>query len=95
MCKKTKEMLVDFRRQSVVDQLSIDGVVIERVDSYKYLDTVLDHKLTFSDNTDAIFKKRQNRLFLQRKLRKMDMNSDLLQSFYRCWCFLSFQGLVD
>ena len=26
-------------------------------DSYKYLGAVLDHKLGFNDNTDAIFKK--------------------------------------
>ena len=66
--RKTKEMLVDFRRQSFVDQLSIDGVVIERIDSYTYLGTVLDHKITFNDNIVAIFKKYQKRLFFLHKL---------------------------
>ena len=48
-------MLVNFRRRSVVDQLSVDGVVIEREDGCKYLGTDLDHTLTLSDSTSAIF----------------------------------------
>ena len=56
------------------------GVAIEHLERFKYLGTVLDHKLTFSDNTDTIYKKCQ--VILLRKLRSMDLNIDLLQSFY-------------
>ena len=65
---------------------------------FKYLGAVLDHKLTFNDKTDAIFRCQQ-RLFLLSKLRNMDMNNDLLPSFYggyieSAWTFFSFDGFV-
>ena len=74
--QKTKAMLVDFKRQFVFNQLSIDVVAIVRVDGYKDLRTVLNQDLIFNDNTDAIFKMCLKRLFVLRKLRNMDMNSD-------------------
>ena len=67
---KPKEMLVDFRRQSVINQFSIYGIDIEHVDRYKCLGTGLDHSLTFNDNTDAIFRKCQKRLFFLQKTQK-------------------------
>ena len=41
-----------------MNQLSINGVAFESVDIYTYFGTVLDDKLMFNDNTDAIFKKK-------------------------------------
>ena len=47
--KKTKEMLIDFRNaQTVIKDLFIDGVKVERVTEYKYLETVSDNKLNFN-----------------------------------------------
>ena len=38
--KKTKEMLIDFRKApTVIPDLFIDGVKVERVTKYKYLGT--------------------------------------------------------
>ena len=46
--KKTKEMQIDFRKApTVIPDLIIDGVKVERVTGHKYLGTVLDNKLTF------------------------------------------------
>ena len=42
-------------RQSVVRQLSTDGVALKGVDSHDYLGTILDRKFTLNDDTDAIF----------------------------------------
>ena len=51
--KKTKELLIDFRTNPTpVPELLIDGSVVERVTEYKYLGTILDHKLNFDANTN-------------------------------------------
>ena len=47
--KKTKQMLIDFRKApTVITDLFNDGVKVERVTVYKYLGTVLDNKLNFN-----------------------------------------------
>ena len=44
--KKIKEMLTDFRKApTVIPDLFIDGVKVEKVTEYKYPGTVLDNKL--------------------------------------------------
>ena len=49
-----------FRKNHVpVPDLVIDGVIVERVNEYKYLGTVLDEKLNFTVNTDFIQRKCQ------------------------------------
>ena len=66
--KKTKKMLIDFRKAlTVIPDLFIDGVKVERVTEYKYLGTVLDNKLNFNKNTDFIHKRCQPRIFLPSK----------------------------
>ena len=58
--KKTKEMLIDFRKApTVIPDLFIGGMKVERVTEYKYLGTVLDNKLNFNRNTYFIHKKCQ------------------------------------
>ena len=37
-----------------------DGTAVEQVDSFKYLDTVVDKKLNFKANTQAVVKKSVN-----------------------------------
>ena len=52
-------MLTDFRKApTVIQDLFIDGVKVERATEYKYIDlgTVLDNKLNFNKNTDSIHK---------------------------------------
>ena len=53
--KKTKEMLFDFRKApTVILNIFIDGLKVERVTEHKYLGTILDNKLYFNINTDFI-----------------------------------------
>lgn len=81
---KTKDMCIDFRRvQPSPDTIVIDGQTVESVESYKYLGTFLDNKLTFKKNTDSIHKKSQQRLFCLRKLSKFQVDSTLMILFYR------------
>jgi hypothetical protein len=84
--KKTKEMVIDFRRNpDSVPVLFIDGTKVERVGEYKYLGTIIDSKLTFTPNTNAIHKKCQPRLYCLQKLRSLNVNHSVLCAFYRCF----------
>ena len=67
--KKTKEMLIDLRKApTVIPDLFIDGMKVERVTEYKYLGTILDNKLNFNKNTDFIHQRCQPRIFCLQKL---------------------------
>ncbi|KAI3376480.1 hypothetical protein L3Q82_016937 [Scortum barcoo] len=67
---KTKELVVDFRRRSHSPPapVSIQGMDIDTVKSYKYLGVHLNDNLDWSDNTNALVKKGNSRLFLLRRL---------------------------
>ena len=82
--KKTKEMLIDFRKvPTVIPDLFIDGVKVERVTEYKYLGTVLDNKLNLNKNTDFIHKRCQPRIFGLQKLRSLNVSAAILRIFCR------------
>ena len=62
--KKTKEMVIESGKANVsVNELSIDGEKVERVEEFRYLGTVIDSKLNFDENTAAIVKRCNQRLF--------------------------------
>ena len=83
---KTQEMVFDFRRSGVPPRpLVIDGQEVCRVNTYKYLGTIIDSKLTFNENTDNIFRKAQSRLYMLRKLRSFGVSTKTLKIFYFCF----------
>lgn len=43
--------MIDFRRKESASAVVINGVTVERVDSYKYLGVVIDDKLQWKENT--------------------------------------------
>ncbi|KAI4887416.1 hypothetical protein NFI96_018878, partial [Prochilodus magdalenae] len=66
---KTREMCIDFRRSRPSQQpISINGVDVEVVRSYRYLAVHLDERLDWSVNTDTVYKKAQSRLYFLRRL---------------------------
>lgn len=66
---KTKEMLIDFSTNShAVSSTLINDQTIEVVKQYKYLGIIIDDKLTFEPQVDAICKKSHQRMFFYRKL---------------------------
>ncbi len=70
---KTKELVVDFRRQSREHTpISIDKTPVERVNSFKFLGVHITEDLTWSTHTDAVLKKAHQRLFFLRRLRKLE-----------------------
>ncbi len=82
---KTKELVVDFRRQSREHTpITIDKTPVERVNSFKFLCVHITEDLTWSAHTDAVLKKSHQRLFFLRRLRKFGMNPSILRSFYTC-----------
>lgn len=81
---KTKELVIDFgRSRSTPQPVSIGGVEVEIVKTYKYLGVQLDHKLDWSANTTALYKKGQSRMFFLGRLASFNICRKLLQMFYQ------------
>ncbi len=82
---KTKELVVDYRRQSREHTpITIDKTPVERVSSFKFLSVHITEDLTWSAHTDAVLKKAHQRLFFLRQLRKFGTSPRILRSFYTC-----------
>ncbi|XP_070710531.1 piggyBac transposable element-derived protein 4-like [Pempheris klunzingeri] len=80
---KTKEMVVDFHKKpSITAPVSIQGLGIERVRTYKYLGVHLNNKLDWTDNTDSLYKRGQSRLYLLRRLGSFGVSRPLLRTFF-------------
>lgn len=80
---KTKDMILDFRKNPpVTTPTFLKGTAVEVVSQYKYLGTILDNKLSFETNSDAICRKANQRLFYLRKLRCFNVDKKLLKMFY-------------
>ncbi|XP_037834516.1 uncharacterized protein LOC108251624 [Kryptolebias marmoratus] len=81
---KTKEIVVDFRRtQTKHAPLSINGAVVERVSSTKFLGVHISEDLSWTINTAAVAKKAHQRLYFLRKLRRARAPTPIMTTFYR------------
>jgi len=80
---KTKDMIIDFRTRTV-DHVTtiIKGQTVEQVESFKYLGTIIDLKLSFESNCDMVCKKGHQRLRCLRKLAKFHIDRRMLSLFY-------------
>ncbi len=82
---KTKELVVDFRRQTREHtHITIDKTPVEWVSSFKFLGVHITEDLTWSAHTDAVLKKAHQCLFFLRQLRKFGTSPRILRSFYTC-----------
>ncbi|KAI4899630.1 hypothetical protein NFI96_014632 [Prochilodus magdalenae] len=63
--------------------ISIKGVDVEVVRSYRYLGVHLDERLDWSVNTDIVYKKAQSRLYFLRRLGSFGICQKLLLMFYQ------------
>ena len=80
---KTKELVLDARKTKILFvPVKVNNEPVEVVSNFKYLGTLIDNKLSFSDNSDLISKKSQQCLYLLRKLRSFDVSRELLQIVY-------------
>ncbi|KAM9816502.1 uncharacterized protein ACBT44_010814 isoform 1-T1 [Syngnathus typhle] len=81
---KTKEIVVDFRKGRTQHlPLIIDGAVVERVSSAKFLGVHISEDLSWSTNTASLAKKAQRRLYFLRKLRRASAPPAVMTAFYR------------
>ena len=82
--KKTKEMVIDFRRSPHTSKpVLINDEEIDIVDKYKYLGTIIDCKLTWNENVDYLYKKGQQRLYFLRRLNNFRIDCSLMLLFYK------------
>ena len=80
---KTKEMIIDFRKNKEdPEPVILKGKTVERVHSYKYLGTIIDDTLSWSQNTASILSKANTRVYCLRKLHTFHVNTDMLQLFF-------------
>ena len=80
---QTREMIVDFRkRKNPLAPIIVNGDSIERVDCFKFLATV-SSDLAWVNNTGAVVKKAQQRLFFLHQLKKFGLRREILVQFYR------------
>lgn len=63
--------------------LTINGVKLERVDSFEFLGTMISSTLKWDDNLVCIIKKSHQRLFFLCQLRKLGVFGEGLLQFHR------------
>ena len=82
---KTKELIIQTKSEGDDNMVPviINNQPIEKVKQFKYLGTIIDQSLTFSHNTDYIYKKANQRLYLIRKLRSFGVSQHILITAYR------------
>ncbi|KAL0161432.1 hypothetical protein M9458_045157, partial [Cirrhinus mrigala] len=82
--EKTKEIVVDFRRVHTQHApLTINGASVERVSSTKFLGVHITEDLSWMNNTTALAKKSQQRLYFLHKLRRARAPAPIMYTFYR------------
>ncbi|XDV31630.1 hypothetical protein PO909_002597 [Leuciscus waleckii] len=75
---------VAYRKRGKSSQpLHINGEVVERVDSFRFLGTTISSSLKWDDNITNITKKAHQRLFFLRQLRKFGVGCKGMLQFYR------------
>ena len=67
---KTKEMIFDFSRsKEVTSNVFIDNNPVEKVQCFKYLGTIFNDDLKWTDNTDLIFRILKSRFYALSKFK--------------------------
>ena len=81
---KTKEMIIDFRKnKTAMPPLVIGEQQVERVDSFKFLGTTIANTLKWDINAEIIAKKAQQRMLFLCQLKKFRVNKTILTQFYQ------------
>lgn len=81
---KTKEMVVDFRViKDPIEPIIIKQQPVEQVRTYQYLGTVIDEKLTWTDNILDRCSKAKKRMHSLRQLKQFRVGGDILSLFFR------------
>ena len=75
---KTKEMIVDYRKKRT------EHIVVEQVESFKFLGVHITNKLSWSKHTKTVVKRARQGLFPLRGLKRLYMGPQILKKLYSC-----------
>ena len=82
--KKTKELIIDFRRdKSPIEPIVIKNENVEIASSYKYLGVNISDDLDWSNHVSVTHSKINQRLYFLRKLKYFNIDNKLLCLFYK------------
>ena len=77
---KTKELIVNYRKlRGEHAPIHINGVVVEGVESFKFLSVHITKEWYWSTHTTTVVKKARQRRFLLRRLKRFDMRPQILK----------------
>ena len=82
--KKCKDMVINFLKYqpTVITPIQLNGIVIDRVSSYKLLGVIISNDLSWNEHCDSIHKKATKRLFVLRTLKRVGLGSNDLVLVY-------------
>ena len=81
---KTRGMIVDFRKKKTpIAPIIINGEPTQKVDCFKFLGTIISMVLGWENNTDAVVKKAQQRLYFLRQVKKFGLRWEIRIQFCR------------
>jgi hypothetical protein len=76
---------LDFRkRRAEQDSINIGRVVVERVESFKFLGVHITNRLSWSKHTKTVVKRAQHHPFPLRRLKRFCMGPQILKKFDSC-----------
>jgi hypothetical protein len=82
---KIKELIVDYRkRRAEQAPINIDRIVVEWVESFKFLDVHITNELSYSKHTKTVVKRARQNLFPLRRLKRFGMGPRILKRLYSC-----------
>jgi hypothetical protein len=82
---KTNELIVDYRkRRAEQAPINIDGAVVERVESFKFLGVNITNELSWSKHTKTVLKRTRKNIFPLRRLKRFGMGPRILKKLSSC-----------
>ena len=72
--KKCKDIIINFLKYqpTVITPIQLNGIVIDRVPSYKLSGVIISNDLSWNENCDSIHKKATKQFFVLRPSRELD-----------------------
>ena len=82
--KKCKDMFINFLKYlpTVITPIQLNGIVIDRVSSYRFLGVIISNDLSWNEHCDSIHKKATKRLFVLRTLKRVGLGTNDLVLVY-------------
>ena len=82
--KKCKDMVISVLKYqpTVMTPIQLNGIVIDRVSSYKLLGVIISNDLSWNENCDSIHRKATKRLFVLRTLKRVGLGTNDLVLVY-------------